>query len=145
MRDEKIIWRLDHKEGWAPKSWYFRTMVLEKTLEDPWTARRSKQSILKETNPEYSLKGLMVNLKLQSLGHLIRASLLEKNSMPGKNEGRRRMGWPEDWMDRWHHLHDGHEFEQTEIVEKRRAWFGVVIRLQRVGSDLASEQREKRD
>ena len=89
---KKIVWWLDDKKGWAPKSWYFRTMVLEKTLEDSWTARRSNQSILKETNPEYSLKGQMVNLNLQSLGHLIRANLLEKNSMPGKNEGKSRMG-----------------------------------------------------
>ena len=68
-------------------------MVLEKTLESPWTARRSNQSILKETNPEYLLEGLMLRLKLQYFGHLIRRSdSLEKTLMLGKIEGRRRRG-----------------------------------------------------
>ena len=70
----------------------FELWCSRRLLKIPWTARRSNQSILKETNPEYSLKGQMVNLNLQSLGHLIRANLLEKNSMPGKNEGKSRMG-----------------------------------------------------
>ena len=68
-------------------------MVLEKTLESPWTARRSNQLILKEINPEYSLEGLMLKLKLQYFGHLIRrADSLEKTLMLGKIEGRRREG-----------------------------------------------------
>ena len=68
-------------------------MVLEKTLENPWTARTSNQSILKETDPEYSLEGLMLKLKLQYLGHLMqRADSLEKSLMLGKIEGRRRRG-----------------------------------------------------
>ena len=59
----------------------------------PWTARRSNQSILKEISPEYSLEGLMLNLKLQYFGHLIRrADSLEKTLMLGKTEGRRRRG-----------------------------------------------------
>ena len=59
----------------------------------PWTARRSNQSILKEINPEYSLEGLMLQLKLQYLGHLVqRANSLEKTLMLGKIEGRRRRG-----------------------------------------------------
>ena len=62
-------------------------------LRVPWTARRSKQSILKEINPEYSLEGLMLKLKLQYFGHLIqRADLFEKTLMLGKIEGRRRRG-----------------------------------------------------
>ena len=62
-------------------------------LRVPWTARRSKQSIIKEINPEYSLKGLMLRLKLQYFGHLIRrADSLEKTLMLGKIEGRRRRG-----------------------------------------------------
>ena len=66
-------------------------MVLEKTLRVPWTARRSNQSILKEFNPEYSLEGLMLKLKLQHFGHLMRrADSLEKTLMLGKLEGRRR-------------------------------------------------------
>ena len=59
----------------------------------PWIARRSNQSILKEINPEYSLEGLMLKLKLQSFGHLMqRSDSLEKTLMPGKIEGRRRRG-----------------------------------------------------
>ena len=66
-------------------------MLLEKTLRVPWTARRSNQSILNEINPEYSLEGLMLNLKLQYFGHLmLRAKSLEKTLMLGKIEGRRR-------------------------------------------------------
>ena len=66
-------------------------MVLEKTLEIPWTARRSSQSILKEISPECSLEGMMLRLKLQYFGHLMpRTDLLEKTLMLGKIEGRRR-------------------------------------------------------
>ena len=66
-------------------------MVLEKTLEGPWLTRRSNQSILKEINPEYSLKGLILKLKLQYFGHLMRsADSLVKILMLGKIEGKRR-------------------------------------------------------
>ena len=65
------MWKLDCEEGWAPKNWCFWTVVLEKTLEVPWTARRSNQSILKEISPGYSLEGLMLKLKLQYLGHMM--------------------------------------------------------------------------
>ena len=95
------MWELDHKEGWAPKNWCFQTVVLEKTLESPMDCRRSNQSILKEINPEYSLEGLMLKLKLQYSGHLMRkANSLEKILMLGKIEGRRRSrnrGW-DGWM-----------------------------------------------
>ena len=68
-------------------------MVLAKTLTVPWTARRSNQSILKEISPEYLLEGLMLKLKLQYLGHLIRRTdSLEKTLMLGMTEGRRRRG-----------------------------------------------------
>ena len=68
-------------------------MVLEKTLGVPWTARRSNQSILKETSPGYSLEGLMLKLKLQNFGHLmLRANSFEKTLVLGKIDGRRRRG-----------------------------------------------------
>ena len=68
-------------------------MVLEKTLESPWTARRSNQSILKETSPGCSLEGLMLRLKFQYFGHLMqKADSFEKTLMLGKIEGRRRRG-----------------------------------------------------
>ena len=95
------MWELDYKESWALKNWWFWTVVLEKTLRVPWTARRSNQSILKEVSPEYSLEGLMLKLKLQYFGYLMwRADLFEKTLMLGKIEGRRRRGdrgW-DGWM-----------------------------------------------
>ena len=64
-----------------------------KLLRVPWTARRSNQSILKETNPEYSLEGLILKLKLQYFGHLVqRSNTLEKTLLLGKTEGKRRRG-----------------------------------------------------
>ena len=83
-------------------------------MRAPWTARRSKQSILKEISPEYSLEGLM--LKLQYFGHLMgRTDSFEKSLILGKFEGRRRRG-REDEMVGWHHQLDGHEFEQVTGV-----------------------------
>ena len=77
----------------------------------PWTARRSSQSILKVFIPEYSLEGLMLKLKLQYFGHLIRrANSFEKTLMLGKIEGGKGRGTTEDKMVGWHQL-DGHEFE----------------------------------
>ena len=90
------MWELDYKESWAPKNLCFWTVTLEKTLESPLDSRRSNQSILKEISPEYSLEGLMLKLKLQYFGHLMRrADSLEKTLMLEKIEGgkRRRRGW----------------------------------------------------
>ena len=82
-------WRIDASELWC---W-------RRLLRVPWTARRSKQSILKEISPKYSLEGLMLKLKLQSFGHLMwRANLLEKTLMLEKIEGKRRRGRAEDYM-----------------------------------------------
>ena len=78
----------------------------------PWTARRSSQSILKEISSGYSLEGLMLKLKLQYFGHLLRrADSFEKTLMLGKIEGREEKRTTEDEMVGWHHRLDGHEFE----------------------------------
>ena len=80
----------------------------------PWTSRRSNQSILKEINPEYSLEGLVLKLKLQNFDHLMRrADSLEKTLMLGKIEGEEEKGMIEDEMVEWHHQFNEHEFEQT--------------------------------
>ena len=80
------IKKAEHQRIDAFELWCWRRL-----LRLPWTARRSNQSIIKEINPEYSLKGLMVKLKLQYFGHLMqRADSLEKTLMLGKIEGRRR-------------------------------------------------------
>ena len=105
------MWELDYTESWELKNWCFWTVVLEKTLESPWTARNSNQSILKEIGPEYSLEGLM--LKLQYFGHLMqRADSLEKTLMLGKIR-REEKGMTEDKIVGWHHQLNGHEFEET--------------------------------
>ena len=97
------MWDLDYKESWAPKNWCFWTYgVGENSWESlPWTARRSNQSILKEISPDYSLQGLMLKLKLQYFGHLMRRTdSLEETLMLGKIEARRRRGnrgW-DGWM-----------------------------------------------
>ena len=95
------MWELDHKEGWAVKNWCFQIVVLRRHLRVPWIARKSNQSILKEINPEYSLEGLMLKLKLQYFGHLMQnADSFEKTLMLGKIEGRRRRGWQRmRWLD----------------------------------------------
>ena len=84
-------------------------------LRVPLTARRSKQSILKEINPEYSLEGLMLKLKLQSFGYLMqRANKLEKTNLDaGKDWGQEEKGATEDEMVGWHHRLNRHESEQT--------------------------------
>ena len=88
-------------------------MVLEKTLERvPCTERRSNQSILEEISPGCSLEGMMLKLKLQYFGHLIRGvDSLEKDSDAGRNWGQVEKGTTEDEMAGWHHLLDGREFE----------------------------------
>ena len=105
------MWELDYKESWAPKNWCLWTMVLGKLLRVPWTARRSNKSILKEINPEYTLEGLMLKLKLQYFGHLMqRADSLEKTDA-GKDWRQEEKGMTEDEMVGWYHWLDGHEFE----------------------------------
>ena len=80
------MWELDHKEGWVLKNWYFWTGVLEKTLESPLDSKEIKhQSVLKEINPEYSLEGLMLKLKLEYFGHMMQ--LIGKDSDDGKDWG----------------------------------------------------------
>ena len=104
------MWKLDHKESWGLKNWCFWAVVLEKTLESPLDCKESNQSIIKEISPEYSLEGLMLNMKLQYFGRLMwRTDSLEKTLMLGKIEGRRT----KDEMVGWYHQLDGHKFEQA--------------------------------
>ena len=79
-----------------------------------------------EISPEYSSEGLMLKLKLQYFGHLMRTDPLEKALMLGKIEGRRKKGTTEDGMVRWHHRLNGHDFELQELVKDREVWHDAV-------------------
>ena len=126
------MWELDYKESWVPKNWCFRTVVLEKTLEIPWTARRSNQSILKEISPECSLEGLMLKLKLQYFWPPdMKNWLIGKDPDPGKDWRQEEKGMTEDEMVGWHHWLDGHE---VWVNSGSWWWTGKPGVLQSMGS-----------
>ena len=94
-------------EAFEPRCW-------KRLLRVPWTARRSNKSILKEINPEYSLKGLSLKLKLQYFASKdAKSRLIGKDPDAGKDLGQEEKGAIEDEMIRWHHQLNGHESEQT--------------------------------
>ena len=115
-------WTIKKAEHWKTDA--FELWCCRRLLRVPWAERRSNQFILKEINPEYSLEGLMLKLKLQCFCHQMgRTDSLEKTLMLGKMEGRRRRGWQRmRWLDGITHLRNMNLEKLQEMMRGREAW-----------------------
>ena len=121
------LWQLNRKECRMQKIDAFELWCWKRLLKVPWTAGRSKQSILREINPEYSLEGLMLKLKLQYLGYLMKKTTHWKSPWCWERLKAELRRASEDEMAGWHHQYNGHELEQTTGDGERQGGLACCI------------------
>ena len=131
-------WAIRKAECWRNDA--FELWCWRRFLRVPWTARKSNQSVLKEINPEYSLEGLMLKLKLQYFGYLMwRADLLEKTLMLGKIEGRKKRGQQRmRWLDGITDWMDMNLSRFWEIMKDRETWYAAVHEVTKSQTQLSN-------